>query len=83
MGTRQSTATKIENIADRAAGYGMTGLIVDGNDVFRVYESACEAVERARKGKDQHSSSAKPTGIRDIRGLTLPSTGVKKKLQNG
>jgi pyruvate dehydrogenase E1 component alpha subunit len=51
MGTRQSTAMRIENIADRAAGYGMPGLIVDGNDVLGVYRSTCEAVEKARKGE--------------------------------
>ena len=37
-------------IADRAIGYGMPGVTVDGNDVFAVYEAAREAVERARSG---------------------------------
>jgi len=45
------TAFKIENIADRAAAYGMPGRIVDGNDVLAVYETAREAVERARAGE--------------------------------
>jgi pyruvate dehydrogenase E1 component alpha subunit len=44
------TAFKIENIADRAAAYGMPSRIVDGNDVLAVYETAREAVERARAG---------------------------------
>ncbi|HMM19178.1 MAG TPA: thiamine pyrophosphate-dependent dehydrogenase E1 component subunit alpha [Selenomonadales bacterium] len=44
------TTTAIENIADRAAGYGIPGVIVDGNDAFAVYETARQAVERARQG---------------------------------
>lgn len=37
-------------IYERAAGYGMPGRCVDGNDVLMVYEAAGEAVERAREG---------------------------------
>ena len=37
-------------IADRAIGYGMPGVTVDGNDMFAVYGAAAEAVERARSG---------------------------------
>jgi len=51
MGTRQSMAMAIENVADRAAAYGIPGVVVDGNDVLAVYEVACKAVERARKGE--------------------------------
>jgi TPP-dependent pyruvate/acetoin dehydrogenase alpha subunit len=39
------------DIAARAAGYGMPGLEVDGNDVLAVREAAREAVERARSGR--------------------------------
>lgn len=41
----------IKNIADRAVGYGMPGQSVDGNDVFRVYESFSRALKRARVGQ--------------------------------
>ena len=51
MGTRQSRAMKVTNVADRAAAYGMPGCSVDGNDVLAVYEAARLAVERARSGK--------------------------------
>lgn len=37
-------------ITDRAAGFGMPGVIVDGFDFFDVHEAAGEAVERARGG---------------------------------
>ncbi|NVN90137.1 MAG: thiamine pyrophosphate-dependent dehydrogenase E1 component subunit alpha [Desulfuromonadales bacterium] len=39
------------NIADRAAGFGMPGVTVDGNDFFAVYEAAGEAIARARRGE--------------------------------
>jgi len=39
-----------ENLWQRAAGYGVPGERVDGNDVLAVYSSAKEAVERARQG---------------------------------
>lgn len=51
MGTRQSRVMAIENVADRGVAYGIPGVVVDGNDVMAVYETACEAVERARSGK--------------------------------
>jgi pyruvate dehydrogenase E1 component alpha subunit len=41
----------IENIAERAASYGIPGAVVDGMDVFAVYEAAQEAVKRAREGR--------------------------------
>lgn len=50
MGTRQTRVMLIDNIADRAAGYGIPGVVVDGNDVLAVYEAARVAVERARQG---------------------------------
>jgi 2-oxoisovalerate dehydrogenase E1 component alpha subunit len=47
----QTQQMAVENVADRAAGYGMPGVIVDGNDVLAVYRAAREAVERARAGE--------------------------------
>lgn len=41
----------IEDITIRAAGYGMPGVTVDGNDVLAVYQAAKEAVNRARRGE--------------------------------
>jgi acetoin:2,6-dichlorophenolindophenol oxidoreductase subunit alpha len=43
-------STSVENIADRAAGYGMPGRVLDGNDVDAVYEATAEAAARARRG---------------------------------
>lgn len=50
VGTRQSAVRRVEDIADRAAAYGMPGVVVNGNDVLAVYLAAVEAVERARSG---------------------------------
>lgn len=51
MGTRQSQVMLTENVADRAAAYGIPGVTVEGNDVLAVYEATRTAVERARAGK--------------------------------
>lgn len=48
--THQVDHQCIKDIADRAAGYGMPGLIVDGNDVEAVWKGAMETVDRARSG---------------------------------
>ena len=42
--------TPIEDIADRAPGYGMPGVVVDGQDALAVHEVTAEAVDRARRG---------------------------------
>ncbi len=41
----------IANVADRAAGYGMPGVTVDGTDLLAVYQVVTEAVSRALEGK--------------------------------
>jgi len=43
-------AFAIEHIAERAAGYGIPGVTVDGNDVEAVYDAVAAAVVRARAG---------------------------------
>ncbi|HBY57276.1 MAG TPA: pyruvate dehydrogenase (acetyl-transferring) E1 component subunit alpha [Candidatus Atribacteria bacterium] len=41
--------TSIENISDRAVGYGIPGITIDGNDVITIYETAKEMIKRARE----------------------------------
>lgn len=48
--TPRDKTMAITDIVDRAAGYGMPGVIVDGMDVVAVHEAAVAAVERARNG---------------------------------
>src|SRR5213596_3529986 len=43
-----------KHLAEKAKGYGVPAVTVDGNDVFAVYEATRFAVERARRGKGVH-----------------------------
>jgi pyruvate dehydrogenase E1 component alpha subunit len=43
--------TRAETLADKAVGYGIPGLRVDGGDVLAVYEATTEALSRARAGE--------------------------------
>jgi TPP-dependent pyruvate/acetoin dehydrogenase alpha subunit len=40
----------VTHIADRAAGYGFDGVVVDGTDVLGVYREAKRAIDKARAG---------------------------------
>ncbi|WP_119069290.1 thiamine pyrophosphate-dependent dehydrogenase E1 component subunit alpha [Rubrobacter indicoceani] len=48
--TAQAFSSKGIDIAKRADGFSMPGIVVDGHDFFAVYEAAGEAIERARDG---------------------------------
>lgn len=49
--SRINLTTPIDDIADRAAGYGMPGVIVDGQDPDAVEATVAEALARARAGQ--------------------------------
>ncbi|MCC7429587.1 thiamine pyrophosphate-dependent dehydrogenase E1 component subunit alpha, partial [bacterium] len=40
-----------KNFSDKAAGYGIEGITIDGNNVLEVYETTKKAVEKARNGE--------------------------------
>jgi 2-oxoisovalerate dehydrogenase E1 component alpha subunit len=46
----QKKQMAVDNVADRAAGYGFPGVVVDGNDVLACYGAMKTAVERAQAG---------------------------------
>ncbi len=50
ISTPVSAQTRAETLADKAVGYGMPGVRVDGLDVLAVWEAARDAVDRARAG---------------------------------
>jgi pyruvate dehydrogenase E1 component alpha subunit len=50
ISTPVSAQTRAESLADKAEGYGIPGVRVDGRDVLAVFEAARDAVERARGG---------------------------------
>ena len=57
--TARKDTMAITDIVDRAAGYGMPGVIVDGMDVVAVHEAAVEAAARARRGEGPSLIEAK------------------------
>jgi TPP-dependent pyruvate/acetoin dehydrogenase alpha subunit len=50
ISTRASDTVSVTDIACRAAGYAMPGVVVDGQDVIAVHSAVSAAVERARRG---------------------------------
>jgi TPP-dependent pyruvate/acetoin dehydrogenase alpha subunit len=44
----------VKDLAEKAKGYGIPSVTVDGNDVFAVYEATRFAAERARRGNGVH-----------------------------
>jgi 2-oxoisovalerate dehydrogenase E1 component alpha subunit len=53
----------VPDVAQRAAGYGMPGVVVDGTDVLACYAAGREAVERARRGEGATLIEAKVTRL--------------------
>jgi pyruvate dehydrogenase E1 component alpha subunit len=49
--TAMARSTPVPNIADRASSYGIPGVVVDGNDLLKVYAAAKSVIEDARAGK--------------------------------
>jgi len=58
-----SKESAVEDIAVRAAGYAMPGVVVDGTDVLACYRVAREAIERARAGEGGTLIEAKVTRL--------------------
>lgn len=48
ISTSQKKSCNIENISDRAAGYGIEGVTVDGNNIESVYEEFGKAAQKVR-----------------------------------
>ena len=72
--TAQANHQAIVDVADRAAGYGMPGVVVDGMDAVAVFETAGAAIERARKGDGPTLLEAKTYRFFDhvgVRGMGL------------
>jgi pyruvate dehydrogenase E1 component alpha subunit len=65
ISTPLEAQTAATALVDKAAGYGMPGIRVDGGDVLAVYEATVEAVDRARAGNG-------PTFIEAVTYRTAP-----------
>src|SRR6188768_4300828 len=53
----------VADVADRASGYGIPGVVVDGSDVLACYAAARDAVARARAGDGPSLIEAKVTRL--------------------
>ena len=62
--TPYRTTTSVEDISVRAVGYNMASKIVDGNDVFAVYEGFKEALEYVKAGNGPFFMEAKTYRIK-------------------
>jgi 2-oxoisovalerate dehydrogenase E1 component alpha subunit len=51
ISVRADDALSVERISERAAGYGIPGVTIDGRDVLKVYKTISEALNRARQGE--------------------------------
>lgn len=63
--TSVEVSTAVANIADRAAGYAIPGVVVDGQDVLAVHDAVSTAVYRARSGQGPTLIEAKTYRYRD------------------
>ena len=70
----------VDDIARRASGYGITGKVVDGNDVLAVYAAAKEAIARARAGEGPTLLECKTYRI-DPHCMVLPEMRSEKELE--
>jgi pyruvate dehydrogenase E1 component alpha subunit len=67
--TPRERTQAVTDIADRAVGYGMPGMIVDGMDAVAVWEAAHEAVAHARAGNGPSFLEAKTYRYYDHQGI--------------
>ena len=67
--TSLAAATSVKDIAARAAGYSMPGVVVDGQEVVAVIEVTRSAVERARRDRTERRRNLEPRArpVRDGR----------------
>jgi TPP-dependent pyruvate/acetoin dehydrogenase alpha subunit len=71
--TPARSVISVEDIADRAAGYGMPGEVVDGQDTEAVHAAVARAVDRARRGEGPSLVEAKTYRFGEhAEGLIIP-----------
>jgi acetoin:2,6-dichlorophenolindophenol oxidoreductase subunit alpha len=68
--TSQDRHQAIVDVADRASGYGMPGVIVDGMDALAVFAAAGECISRARRGEGPSLVECKTYRFYDHVGVT-------------
>ena len=83
MSMSTELSTRIANLAERAAGYGIAGVSVDGNDVQAVYEAATRRSSARAAAAGRPSSSRSPTGGRVTPRATRTSTALARRSRSG
>ncbi len=79
--THYKRTMRIDDIADRAAGYGIPGYVVDGQDLLAVYKIAGEAIENARNGKGPALIECKTYRYRGHSRFENPNYRTKEELK--
>ena len=87
ISTPLSAQTAAPTLADKAIGYGMPGIRVDGGDVLAVYEATREAVTRARAGEgptfiEAVTYRAAPHATADDPSIYIDSERVEEEKEN-
>jgi pyruvate dehydrogenase E1 component alpha subunit len=87
ISTPLSAQTRAEALADKAVGYGIPGVRVDGGDVLAVFEATREAVDRARAGDgpsfiEAVTYRAAPHGTADDPRLYIDVERVEQEKRN-
>jgi pyruvate dehydrogenase E1 component alpha subunit len=87
ISTPLSAQTRAEALVDKAVGYGIPGVRVDGGDVLAVFEATREAVERARAGDgptfiEAVTYRAAPHGTADDPRLYIDVERVEQEKRN-
>ena len=87
ISTPLAKQTAAESLVDKAAGYGIPGVRVDGVDVLAVYEATRDAVERARAGDgptfiEAVSYRAAPHATADDPSVYIDAERVEEEREN-
>jgi pyruvate dehydrogenase E1 component subunit alpha len=87
ISTPLSKQTAAESLVDKAIGYGIPGMRVDGGDVLAVYEATRDAVERARAGDgptfiEAVTYRAAPHATADDPSIYIDAQRVEEERQN-
>src|SRR6476646_1548962 len=87
ISTPLAAQTKAATLVDKAVGYGMPGVRVDGGDVLAIYAATREAVVRARAGEGPTPIEAvtyrmAPHATADDQALYIDEARVEEELGN-
>lgn len=84
VSVRLEDSTAVPDIAMRAAGYGMPGVVVDGQDVVACYQATRAAVDRARRGDGPSLIEAKTYRFHEhAYGLKVPEPYIEEEVVEG